>query len=119
MYTYIHKDINIYTHKYIHTHIYITHTYIYIYTYKDIYTYTYVHTYTYIHKHTHISVPISGSRFANYELFLRFHEPLFEEFQKKSQIKRKTLPNIRGEIFNAFVIFMVRLSTHLKSSQDS
>ena len=35
------------------------------------------------------SVPISGSRFVNYEPFLRFHEPLFEEFQKNCESKER------------------------------
>ena len=35
------------------------------------------------------SVPISSSRFANYEPFLRFHEPLFEEFQKNRESKER------------------------------
>ena len=37
----------------------------------------------------YVSVPISGSRFANYEPFLRFHEPLFEEFQKNRESKER------------------------------
>ena len=35
------------------------------------------------------SVPISSLRFANYEPFLRFHEPLFEEFQKNRESKER------------------------------
>ena len=52
---------------------------------------TYVYLFEYYQKTKTLccSVPISGSRFANYEPFLRFHEPLFEEFQKNHKSKER------------------------------